>query len=496
MTQQVLPWQLRARFAASLSQMYGREVPAYTTLVEVAHAVNADVLDRLGADAERLGSRDRVTGERHGAIRVGTAHELEQVGRVFAAMGMHPVGFYDLRDAPVSPVPVVSTAFRPIEADELARNPFRVFTSVLAADDDRFFDADLQARLATFLDRRDLFGPELLDLAARITAAAESGAGLDEESADRFLALATAAFALSAEPVDRAWYGELEQVSPVAADIGGLGSTHVNHLTPRVLDIDDLYRRMEARGITMIDEIQGPPRWDGPDVLLRQTSFRALAEERLMRDADGTVGPGTLRVRFGEVEARGIALTPAGREVYDRLTVAVDERLSAGSDGGATRQEIAEELWPTGFPSTEHALAATRVGHFRWAPAQGERLGERLSQQPDGAGPDLATLLEAGWLRADPVVYEDFLPRSAAGIFASNLDRDGASDSTYEGSHRDLAWFAAVLGREVHDPDDLYRAQSEPTLVAALERLAARSGLHVAPRTLDAAALHTGEETS
>ena len=29
---------LRARFARSLSDMYGREVPAYTTLVEVSEA--------------------------------------------------------------------------------------------------------------------------------------------------------------------------------------------------------------------------------------------------------------------------------------------------------------------------------------------------------------------------------------------------------------------------------------------------------------------------
>jgi glycosyltransferase involved in cell wall biosynthesis len=36
----------------------------------------------------------------------------------------------------------------------------------------------------------------------------------------------------------------------------------------------------------MIDAIQGPPKWDGPDVLLRQTSFRALAEQRLFREAD------------------------------------------------------------------------------------------------------------------------------------------------------------------------------------------------------------------
>ena len=68
---------------------------------------------------------------------------MAQVARIFAAMGMHPTGFYDLRDASASSVPVVSTAFRPIESDELAANPFRVFTSLLASTDRRFFTADL-----------------------------------------------------------------------------------------------------------------------------------------------------------------------------------------------------------------------------------------------------------------------------------------------------------------------------------------------------------------
>ena len=72
---------LRARFARSLSDMYGREVPAYTTLVEVSEAVNTDFLDKMGAEAERLGSIGRVTAERHGAIRVGSPKEMSQIGR-------------------------------------------------------------------------------------------------------------------------------------------------------------------------------------------------------------------------------------------------------------------------------------------------------------------------------------------------------------------------------------------------------------------------------
>ncbi|WFR74036.1 VOC family protein [Prescottella defluvii] len=405
--------ELRSRFAAALSRMYGREVPAYTTLVDVTEQVNADFLAANPDTAQRLGSIARVTAERHGAIRVGTPSEMHDVAVLFAGFGMHPVGFYDLREAN-PPVPVVSTAFRPIDPDELARNPFRVFTSMLTTADRRFFDADLQHRLESFLQRRRLFPDVLLALARR---AADDG-GLDEPQAERFVSLATAVFELSGEPVDRAWYRELEAVSAVAADIGGVSSTHINHLTPRVLDIDDLYARMSARGIAMIDRIQGPPRRPGPAVLLRQTSFRALAEPRSFVERDGSITDGELRVRFGEVEARGIALTPSGRALYDELLDSDPSNVNG--------------LWDKRFPASEDELEKRAMAYFTYH---------------DG-------------VRA-PIVYEDFLPKSAAGIFRSNLDRDTTAAAGESGTVYDLGTLADVIGRQVHDPYELYRHQQE-----------------------------------
>ncbi|QWC85588.1 VOC family protein [Nocardioidaceae bacterium] len=400
------PTDLRAAFARSLSTLYGGEVPAYTTLVEVCEEINAEVIEREGDAAQRLGSLSRVTAERHGAIRLGTPEELGQVARIFAACGMHPVGFYDLRAAN-PPIPVVSTAFRPIDRDELAANPFRVFTSLLVTDDRRFFDEPTQGRLEEFLGARTLFSGELLGLADRMV---EWGSLADADGS-RFLELATAAFALSPEPVDAEWYAHLESISSVAADIGGVASTHINHLTPRVLDIDELYRRMGERGIEMIDRIQGPPssRESGrPDVLLRQTSFRALAEPRTFRDADGSLRQGELRVRFGEVEARGVALTPAGRAAYD--------------EGGIKA-----------LPMTERDLHEHDLAYY----------------VPD---PDSPSGLA-------PVVYEDFLPKSAAGIFASNLTSDGKADASQRAAARDAGWLADALGVELHDPYALYDAE-------------------------------------
>lgn len=454
--------ELRARFAVALAEMYGAEVPAYTTLVEVSRAVNADVAAARGADAERLGSLERVTAERHGAIRVGSARELEQVGRVFAAFGMHPVGFYDLRDASASSVPVVSTAFRPVDPAELAANPFRVFTSVLVVDDARFFDAPTRERLERFVEERHLFGTELLDLADR--AAAEGG--LPAAEADELLRLATDAFRLSTEPVDRAWYTHLERISAVAADIGGVPATHINHLTPRVLDIDELYRRMSQRGITMIDEVQGPPAWEGPDVLLRQTSFRALAEERTFREADGSVTTGSLRVRFGEVEQRGIALTAAGRDLYDRLVAEVDARRAGGGDP-RSRVEVARDVWREHLPRTEAdlVLAGLACGEVRLV--EGAALPGR---EADGSL-SLRALVDAGAVVVDPVVYEDFLPRSAAGIFQSNLTGSGTKDEGAGGAEYDAERLSAILGRPVLDPIALATDQMQRSLDALSAQL-------------------------
>lgn len=452
--------ELRADFALRLAALYGSEVPAYNTLGEVSREVNQEAVAARGVDAERLGSIDRVSAERHGAIRVGSPDELARAARVFAGFGMHPVGFYDLREASASSVPVVSTAFRPIDPDELARNPFRVFTSMLVATDRRFFDADTEARLQRFVAERTLFGAELLGLADR--SAAEGG--LSGEDADRYLELATEAFELFTEPVDHDWYFQLERISAVAADIGGVPSTHINHLTPRVLDIDALYQRMAARGIAMIDEIQGPPDWDGPDVLLRQTSFKALAEERQFRHADGSVRAGSLRVRFGEVEQRGVALTARGRDLYDRMVAEVDARLP-DAPAGMTRVDIAREVWQQHLPSTETELALQGLAFFTYTV-----VGEVAA----GETPTLRELVEDGVLRPEPIVYEDFLPRSAAGIFQSNLTDQGTRDDELLGTPYDLDKLSEVIGLPIADPTELYRVQQEASLAAAASRLGLR----------------------
>ncbi|OUS94010.1 2-oxoadipate dioxygenase/decarboxylase family protein [Rhodococcus sp. NCIMB 12038] len=287
-------WELRARFARALGAAYGRTVPAYVTLVEVADEVNADFAARNPAEAERRGGLARITVERHGAIHLGGPTELRQAAILFSGFGMHPVGCYDRRDAP-EPAPVVSMVFRPVDPIELARNPFGMLASMLTTADRRFFDSDLQHRLENVLAARTVFPTELLHLAALAT---EEG-GLTAPTAERFVALAATAFAPSDTAADRSWLSALERVAPVAADLGGRTGVRVVHLAPRVFDLDELCRRSARHGLRTIDGTDRPRAGD-PDVLVRRVSFGAA----------GT--PGGVLV----AESRGIALTPEGRALY------------------------------------------------------------------------------------------------------------------------------------------------------------------------------------
>lgn len=78
----------------------------------------------------------------------------------------------------------------------------------------------------------------------------------------------------------------------------------------------------------------------------------------------------------------------------------------------------------------------------------------------------LRELLEAGVIVAEPIVYEDFLPRSAAGIFQSNLRGEGSRDDEQLGTHYDIDRLSQVIGIRIADPTSLYAEQQQASLDA------------------------------
>ncbi|MDQ1091663.1 putative glyoxalase superfamily metalloenzyme YdcJ [Xanthomonas sacchari] len=445
----VSPDAIRSLFAQAMSDMYRTEVPLYGTLMELVAQVNAQTLaadPALDAQLQRNDERARLDQERHGAIRVGTAEELATLRRLFAVMGMAPVGYYDLS---VAGVPVHSTAFRPLDAAALARNPFRVFTSLLRLE--LIEDPALREQAAQILAKRRIF----TDGALALIAQCERDGGLGDADAQRFVAEALETFRWHSDAtVSLPTYRALSAAHKLIADVVSFHGPHINHLTPRTLDIDAAQAEMLRRGIDAKAVIEGPPRRACP-ILLRQTSFKALEETvRFPAGADGAEA-GTHTARFGEIEQRGLALTPKGRALYDALLErARAAEGSAGADYGTRLQAVFAD-----FPDDYATLRREGLGYFRYALTDAGRAAGAAAL----AGKPAEALIADGLASADPIVYEDFLPVSAAGIFQSNL---GGGEQRAYVAHANRAAFEQALGATVHDEFAIYAGIERDSLQA------------------------------
>ncbi|WP_240542626.1 VOC family protein [Paracoccus sp. Arc7-R13] len=433
-----------------MSAMYRDEVPAYGTLMSLVADVNAEVLDRdttLAADLANTDQLDRISEERHGAIRLGTPEELATMRRLFAVMGMFPVGYYDLSEAGV---PVHSTAFRPVGEAALRRNPFRVFTSLLRMD--LIEEPALRDEAAQSLASRRIFTPKCMELIEK----AEAEGGLSETDAAAFVAEALETFRWHSDArVSADLYHRLHDAHRLIADVVSFKGPHINHLTPRTLDIDAVQDRMPDVGISPKAVVEGPPRRNCP-ILLRQTSFKALQEAVRFPGENAVEGSHT--ARFGEIEARGIALTPKGRALYDALLDNVRARITPAANGSNADEyvRILGEVF-TAFPDDWEEIRKQGLGYFEWS-ATGK----------PAKGTDPEALLAAGALRCDPIIYEDFLPVSAAGIFQSNLG-DGAVQEFSASPNQRM--FEADLGTGVLDEFAHYAGIEQASLDASLKTL-------------------------
>jgi uncharacterized glyoxalase superfamily metalloenzyme YdcJ len=437
---------IREMFSARLSALCKSEMPRYRAMTELVARINENAL----ASQPKLATPHASNGaaldiERHGAVRVGTAAELALLRRLFAVMGMAPVGYYDLS---VAGLPVHSTAFRPTTDAALRRCPFRVFVSLLRLD--LIPEAELRDGATAILSRRRIITPRGLELLER----SEWDGDFGEMEVREFVGEAVEIFRWrSAATVSIDVYRRLHRAHPLLADICCFAGPHINHLAAPALDIDAVQRELRVEGFAPKDVIEGPPRRRCP-ILLRQTSFKALAEP--IEFANG--GEAFHSARFGEVEQRGAALTDRGRTLYDRLLAAA----SAAPPVEAYEQELARQF--EAFPDDDMTLWTDGLAYFRYRPATDVACVSGGSQTPSS----IQDLLSQGRLSIEPILYEDFLPASAAGIFRSNLSDRGEAEPMGRANRQS---FEEALGCAVIDTQSLYASIEAQSLAASLEVL-------------------------
>lgn len=425
---------IRSQFTSAMSAMYCEEVPQYAKLLSLVDGVNQQYKKNNKEEQDSL-----INVERHGAIRLGTAEELSTMRRLFAVMGMYPVDYYDLS---IAGIPVHSTAFRATDLNSLSKSPFRVFTSLLRID--LINNASLRNLTKRLLKKRKIFTNQLLQLICK----SEQSKGLTSTEAKEFVKETLEVFRWHQKAlVDQETYRILNQSHQLIADVVSFKGPHINHLTPKVLDIDLAQEELGKQGFKAKDRIEGPPLRYCP-ILLRQTSFIALDEAIIFND--GNIGTHT--ARFGEIEQRGVALTPKGRALYDQLLQQAREIKGDYPKG-------LEETFRK-FPDSHEGLWKEGLAYYSYSVDPSFQQNIKCSSTQE--------LIQSGVISITPIRYEDFLPVSAAGIFKSNL----ADQKKQEIPHNpNQAAFEKDLGMKVIDSFSLYESIQDESLANVFKRL-------------------------
>ena len=290
------PAEIRRRIVSQILSRFEQSMPIYAQMMGVAKSINL----AAGEDeAKRLGKI------MHAAVRCASPAELQVIRQIFQLIGCEPVNYYDLREK----VSVQSTAFRPVDESEIQRNGFRLFCSMLSID---CIDDDHQAFVQSIIDRRNVFPKPLLDL---IKIGQQTG--LNHEQVDQFVDLCVEIFVRPETAlVSRDEYEKLRAINKVAAQVLITNSLAFNHLTPSVASVPEAHQQMIDQGIQTIPVWQGPV---GVDVILRQTSCLAPPVILKFPEPDGTLVEAEYQETFVEFEERLQALTPSGRQEFERL---------------------------------------------------------------------------------------------------------------------------------------------------------------------------------
>ena len=519
------PLEMQHVLFAELSRMFGKEVPLYDKSLAVNFRCNQAIVHLLSSGFSGFTVSDEellaTSRERHGAIRIGREDEFRWITRYFACFGMEPHNYYDMTKIGEKSQPVTATAFRSTIDPEN-----RVFASLLRTS---YFDPVIAERIDHLLSSRQVFS----DRARSLVELCEQQGGLALDDAKLLIQEGTERiFKWTGEARGRDLYEELcAEGFKIAADIACFSSHHLNHLTPNTLCIDLYSNAMKWRMgtfdrseflkraehiLAFLDEMvdtdwlllhfrhlghedvasfdRAPvsssarheiistlvssldiedldltrlphngykDRTEGPDpgtqVLLRQDAYRSLTEP--IRFVDETPPfESSHTARFGEIEERFYAVTPKGRALYDEcLAARTSDSHSESSDAAKSFER---------FPRTLPELFESGLVHAIFEPSKAS-----LAGQVDIATADIIQLMKEGVLDCRGMRYEDFLPISAAGIFASNLDQYGTDSTADHRPSYPRREFEEIVGCSIKDTVDVYRALQSRSILDSLASL-------------------------
>ena len=464
---------------------------------------------------------DKTSGERHGAIRIGKPSEYRWVAGFFAAFGLEPHNYYDMTKVGNKSQPIVATAFRspigpehrvfcsllmtdyfdpetrarietilkpreiflpraqelilknqkqgglsPEELTELVKEGVtRIFKWTGRAKDYQLYEDlckagfKIAADIACFESHHlnhltpntfcmDLYTGAMKFCLGEMDAATHTRGA--EQALERLIGRADGDYMklqfkhLCAETIDGYAAGKIA---------AGRTRELAEKLTERLQQPDLDLTKLKHSGYK--DFTEGPPE-DTP-VLLRQDAYKALTEPVAFQQPDGTVVNSSHTARFGEIEQRFYATTPAGRDLYDKCLAAGE--VAREKNPGLIKQDYDAYLKAyadcfAAFPKTLPELLEQKLVYGRFTVTE-----KGLAAKAAGkvSPMEMMELAKLGYVRYEGLRYEDFLPVSAAGIFASNLGQYGTKSTAAERPTYSKKMLEDIMGRKIIDSDVIYR---------------------------------------
>lgn len=461
---------------------------------------------------------ESTSGERHGAIRIGRRDEYRRIARFFACFAMEPHNFYDMTAIGAKSQPVIATAFRStrrpqhrvftsllmtdyfdgktqerIENLLAQRTVFSDNALTLIEKSERegglsWDDADALIREATtrifkWTGRaRDFaFYNDLCKGGFKIAAdiACFERHHLNHLTPNTLcMDLYTSAMKFCMGESDRATF-ERRATRALRRLLAMSGTDwlalHFKHLSAAEIDSYGENEVSDARVTSSVtalaDRLSGPafrlselphsgfkdftegPSADTP-VLLRQDAYKALTEKVVFTEPDGREVHAEHTARFGEIEQRFYATTPAGRALYDQCLAAFEDARAKDPSLAERDEEAFERLQMecfAPFPKTLDTLLARNLVYAMYEPT-----AKGLAARGTLATTDMQELARQGFVRRDGLRYEDFLPVSAAGIFASNLNQYGTASTAAKRPEYSKEQLEEIMGTRIIDTDAAY----------------------------------------
>ncbi len=463
---------------------------------------------------------EKTSGERHGAIRIGKPEEYRWVARYFGAFALEPHNFYDMTNVGAKSQPIIATAFRSSLNPEHRVFCSLLMTDYFDPQTRQRIEALLATRQVFSERAKELIqkseqhgGLEWNDARLLIEEGATrifkwTGKAKDFQL---YQDLCKAGFKIAAD-IACFEYHHLNHLTPntlcmdlytgamkfclgevdaathraraqqALKDLAAFADRdylklHFKHLSSEEIDgyerseigtdfiptlAEKFTQRLQQDDLQLSklkhagfkDSTEGPP--VNVPILLRQDAYKALTEPVVFQQPDGSTVKSEHTARFGEIEQRFYATTPAGRKIYDECLAAAESAKAASTgpaktDPAARLQEYARCF--EAFPKTLPELLDRKLvyGRFSATPAG-------LAAKASGSihTTDLDELLRLGYVQADGLRYEDFLPVSAAGIFASNLGQYGTQSTAAEKPKYSREMLERILGKNILEADEIY----------------------------------------